>query len=52
MQMSTHAVSTWSEMLRGFNSGVITFEDKGMIKTQGRVSIEEAVAAAVREPRR
>jgi len=47
MQMSTHAVSTWSEMLRGFNSGLVTFEDGGAIRLHGRVSIDEAIAAAI-----
>jgi len=48
MRMSTHAVSTWTEMLRAFNAGVITFTGKDTLQLRGAVSLEEAIAAAVR----
>jgi uncharacterized protein YbjT (DUF2867 family) len=44
MQMSAHAVSTWCEMLRGFNSGLITFENTRVIPLRGRVPLEDVVA--------
>lgn len=41
MGMSDHAISTWIEMLQGFNSGYMTFEGAHEAR-RGTVSMEEA----------
>jgi hypothetical protein len=45
---SPEVVQDWCEMLRGFNSGHIVFEGRGVETRRGRVTCEYAVGAIAR----
>ena len=40
---SVHAAGTWAEMVRGFNSGHIVFEDQNVRSVSGNVTLEQAL---------
>ncbi|MCL1464083.1 NmrA family NAD(P)-binding protein [Argonema galeatum] len=44
---SPGAIVGWSEMLRGFNTGHIIFEDEGTTHLKGRVTIEDAIGSFI-----
>ncbi len=46
---SPRTIESWGELFRGFNSGLITFEGKGALGLQGRVSLDEAIAAILKQ---